>query len=164
LFADVEPSRSCARYFSAAVAEAITADVAIDWTGQTQLDVAVPAARLEWTVHLESTWQTRAVNWVVSRLPDSTWQRTSVLSAVSLGVRYLLDVGAVGLFGRTPSGHRFVARPREVWMVGDSTATLRGETLGRPGRLAVQASLGDWRLPQQGVFVLGDGWFDDPGS
>jgi hypothetical protein len=159
-YADVEPALSCSRYFSASVAEAITTDLVVEWVGSARLVATVPAAKLEWTVNLESTWQTAAMNRMASLLPERLWRHPRVLSAMGTVARHLLDVGAVGLWGYASNGHRFIANPRRIWMVGSSSATLRGESFGEPEPLPEQASLGDFRIPQRGVFALGDALFE----
>ena len=159
-YADVEPSLSCARYFSAAVAEAITGEVTVAWTGAHQLTVAVPAAPLEWTIDLEASWRTEIMNAVARMLPERLWRSPWVLTAMSGVARQLLDVGEVGLWGHASNGHRFIANPRRIWMVAASTATLRGKSLGAPEPLPQQASLRDFRIPQRGIFALGDALFE----
>lgn len=162
-YADVEPSVSCARYFSASVAESITADVAVEWTGAHQLTVTVPAAPLEWTIDLEATWRTGLMNAVAGVLPERLWRSPRVLTAMGGVAQQLLDVGAVGLWGHASNGHRFIANPRRIWMVAASDATLRGESLGAPEPLPEQASLRDFRIPQRGIFALGDALFENAG-
>jgi len=159
-YADVEPAQSCSRYFSASVAEAITTEVVIEWTGSNQLGVAVPAASLEWTIDLESTWQTAAMNRMASLLPERLWRNPRVLSAMGSIARQLLGVGSVGLWGHASNGYQFIANPHRIWMVESSSATLRSESLGKPEPLPEQASLRDFWIPQRGVFVLGDALFE----
>lgn len=162
-YADVEPSLSCSRYFSASVAEAITTAVTMQWTGPGQLVATVPVAELEWTIDLESTWQTDAMNAVASVLPGRFWRHHGVLTAMGTVAHYLLDVGAVGLWGQASNGHRFIANPRRMWMVQSSSATLRGEGFGEPEPLPQQTMLGDFMIPQRGILALGDALFDGPG-
>ena len=161
IYADVEPSQSCSRYFSASVAESITTEVTIEWTGSDQMRVAVPAAELRWVVNLESTWQTNAMNTMASALPERLWKNPRVLSAMGTVARYLLDVGPVGLWGRASNGHRFIANPRRIWMVGTSSASLRGESLGEPEPLPEQTTLRDFKIPQRGILALGDALFEN---
>jgi len=163
-YADVEPSLSCARYFSASVAEAVTGDVTVEWTGAHQLTVAVSAAALEWTIDLEATWRTEVMNAVARMLPERLWRSPRVLTAMGGVARRLLNVGAVGLWGRVSNGHRFIANPRRIWMVAASSATLRGESLGAPEPLPAQASLKDFRIPQRGIFAFGDALFEGIGD
>jgi hypothetical protein len=163
-YANVEPSLSCARYFSASVAEAVTGEVTVSWTGAHQLAVTVPAAPLEWTIDLEATWRTEVMNAVARMLPERLWRSPRVLTAMSGVARRLLDAGAVGLWGHASNGHRFIANPRRIWMVAASTATLRGESLGAPEPLPEQASLRDFHIPQRGIFALGDALFEGDGD
>jgi hypothetical protein len=161
-YADVEPAVSCARYFSVAVAEAIKTEVVVEWTGAHQLVVSVPAAPLEWTVDLETTWRSQLMNAVARVLPERLWRSPRTLTAMGGAASWLLDVGPVGLWGLASNGHRFIANPRRIWMVAASDATLRGESLGTPEPLPDQASLRDFRIPQRGIFALGDALFKYP--
>jgi hypothetical protein len=61
----------------------------------------------------------------------------------------------MNLSGRTPNGHEFVAIPRQVWLVKSSRAIIRGVEAGPLGSLAEQARLGDFLIPQRGVFAVG---------
>ena len=61
---------------------------------------------------------------------------------------------------RPPPKHGFRIAPKRVWAVADSTATLRNQDLGLVRPLPVQARLGDFRLPQRGICVVGHGRFD----
>jgi hypothetical protein len=72
----------------------------------------------------------------------------------------LLRAGRVGLSGEAPNGQHFRAAPRRLWSVVSSSARLAGTDLGRPGRLRHQDRLGDFWLPQRGVFAVGTASFD----
>ncbi len=52
-----------------------------------------------------------------------------------------------------------MANPQRIWYVAESTATYAGTDFGPPGRLAQRASLGEFTIPQQGVFALGRAFF-----
>jgi hypothetical protein len=76
-----------------------------------------------------------------------------------------LRAGRVQLAGTTPNGQWFRTNPRLLWSVANSTAIVEGIDLGPPGPLAEQARLGDFWLPQRGIFAVGEGTFEsfDPG-
>ena len=60
----------------------------------------------------------------------------------------------MNLTGYTPNGHLFKAAPRLVWPIAESRATFRGVDAGAPAPLRKQAMLGDFRLPQRGIFAI----------
>jgi hypothetical protein len=73
-----------------------------------------------------------------------------------------LPAGRVPLTGLAPNGQRFLANPLNIWMATDSKATVRGIELGEMGPAGEQAHLGDFALPQRGVFVVGRAMFTEP--
>ena len=72
-----------------------------------------------------------------------------------------LRAGRVGLQGRVPNGQRFVANPLRTWLVADARARLAGDDFGPVGALGEQARLGDFWIPQRGVFALGRALFSE---
>jgi hypothetical protein len=72
-----------------------------------------------------------------------------------------LRAGRVRLTGLAPNGQRFTASPTIIWVATESTATVRGIDLGEVGPAAEQARLGDFSIPQRGVFVVGGATFAD---
>jgi hypothetical protein len=50
----------------------------------------------------------------------------------------------------------------QIWRVVGATATYRGQDLGEPAPLDAQAHLGDFWLPQRGVFYVGRARFTPP--
>jgi hypothetical protein len=69
-------------------------------------------------------------------------------------------MGRVQLAGTLPNGQWYRIAPKQVWAVSNSIATLNGRDLGAPRSLAEQACLGDFRLPQRGICVVGHGCFE----
>ncbi|AQA22313.1 hypothetical protein BTZ20_3315 [Rhodococcus sp. MTM3W5.2] len=47
-----------------------------------------------------------------------------------------------------------------LWTVDQSRATIDGVDLGPPGPLPEQAHLGDFWIPQKGMFVVGEAYFE----
>jgi hypothetical protein len=47
-----------------------------------------------------------------------------------------------------------------LWVVADSRAVLHGRNLGPSGPLLRQARLGDFRMPQRGIGMVGSGHFE----
>ena len=78
----------------------------------------------------------------------------------------MLGAGHLGLTGRVPNGQTFGARPRQMWFVRGSTAHLQGRNLGQASALPVQDRLGDFWIPQRGIFMIGSSVFEpfDPAA
>lgn len=77
----------------------------------------------------------------------------------------LLGAGRVGLIGKVPNGQYFIAHPNLLWKIVHSHAQFGGEDFGVPGPLRKQARLGDFWIPQKGIFAIGQSYFElfDPG-
>ena len=79
------------------------------------------------------------------RLP---WGKT-----VGLGAQHV-----VAMFGATfvfPLVMGLDANPRRIWRVVEASATIRGEDAGPPAPLPEQARIGDFWVPQRGIFAMG---------
>jgi hypothetical protein len=150
---------ACPRYFGAALAEARQADIELEWTGPDTLRLAVPAERFEWVSTFRPAVVTTVLNGVGSVLPDRWWRSDRVLSVLGPVAGAALRAGHVGLAGEVPNGQHFQANPLKVWLVAESTASLAGVDFGSPGRLEEQARLGDFWIPQRGVFAVGRAFF-----
>jgi hypothetical protein len=159
-YADVAPRLSCTRYFGAMAARAIETPITIAWTGPDRFTIAAIAERLEWEVRVGATFATRLMNAVGTLMPDAAWRNPALLGAMEPLAGALLGVGRVGLHGRAPNGQRFVANPLTVWAIVESRAVLAGEDLGPPGPVEPQARLGDFWVPQRGIFALGRAFFE----
>jgi hypothetical protein len=68
--------------------------------------------------------------------------------------RCVLRTGEMKLTGCTPNGQVFTAAPRLIWSIAESRATIRGVDAGAPARLPKQAMLGDFCIPQRGIFAI----------
>ena len=64
--------------------------------------------------------------------------------------------------GRAPNGQRFVANPLALWVASASKASVGDTDLGAMGPAPRQAQLGDFALPQRGMFAIGRAFFADP--
>jgi hypothetical protein len=161
-FQDVPPEQGCARYFGAAVGDVPSAKIDIDWDGPAQFSVTVTdgSRRLDWSVRLTSSGITRVMNAVGSRLPEAVWRRRLFLAAMGVVAGPMLRAGKVRLAGRAPNGQRFVANPLLIWFVADSEATLDGVNLGAIGPSPTPGRLGDFWVPQRGVFAIGRAFFE----
>jgi hypothetical protein len=152
---NVAPEQSCPRYFGAAISENTTEPIRIDWTDPRRFCVTVDApGEIVWHVRLAPTLASRMMNAAAGAMPSSWWGKPSVLSAMATAARWILGTGEMNLTGHTPNGHVFTAAPRLIWSIAESRATIRGVDAGGPAPLSKQAMLGDFHLPQRGIFAI----------
>ncbi len=152
---NVPPDQSCPRYFGAAISENTTEPIRIDWTGPREFRVTVDApGDIVWHVRLAPALATRMMNAAASAMPSAWWEKRSVLSTMEIAARSILGTGEMKLTGYTPNGQVFAAIPRLIWPIAESRATIRGVDVGAPAPLAKQALLGDFRIPQRGIFAI----------
>ncbi len=164
IWADRPPQESCARYFSSALAHAETTSIDISWKGPRSFRVRVPSASLSWDVELGSNGATKTMNAMSRAMPDKAWRSASVLRAMARLAGPMLQVGHVGLSGRVPNGQTFIANPMKIWFVEHTAATLDGRYFGAPAPLPTQTKLGDFWIPQRGLFVIGRSFFEPTAS
>ena len=164
-YATVPPRQSCTRFFGMLASDSMQTEIAITWSAPFRLRVTIPAVSLDWEVGVGSTVATRLMNAAGRLLPRAAWRSSAVLAGMGRVAGPLLGVGRVGLEGTVPNGQRFIANPRVLWAITDSRAMLAGENLGPPGPVRPQAHLGDFWIPQRGVFAIGQSYFEpfDPG-
>ena len=117
---------------------------------------------LSWRIDLGPTPATRVMTVMGGALPAAGWNSNTVLAAMGPMARAMLRTGKVRLRGATPNGPRFKAAPLKIWRVVGGAATYRGEDLGEPAPLDVQTRLGDFWLPQRGIFFVGLARFAPP--
>ena len=154
------PLEACPRYFGAAIARAVTTPIGVRWVGPRRLVIHVGSAKLHWEMDLETTVATRILNTFGKALPERAWRSTAVLEAMGRMAGPLLHAGHLGLTGRAPNGQRFAANPLLVWTLGRTVAELEGRDLGTPGPVPDQARLGDFWIPQRGLFAIGRAFFE----
>jgi hypothetical protein len=65
------------------------------------------------------------------------------------------------MIGKAPNGHAFVVTSERIWLIAKSSACLGDQQFGSPGPLGQQARLGDFWIPQRGVFAIGRAFFSD---
>ena len=136
--------------------------IAIDWTRPRAFRVRAGDGELDWTVEVGSTAVTRLFNRVCSVVPLRAWRSPPVLEVMSRVAGTALRAGRVRLTGRAPNGQPFIANPLSVWVAIRSRANVRGVDLGPMGPAPEQAHLGDFAIPQRGMFVVGRAMFSDP--
>jgi hypothetical protein len=110
---------------------------------------------VDWHLELGATLVTRLMSIAGSALPLAAWRSRPVLSAMGRVAGWLLGVGTVKLTGMTSNRQPFDANPQRIWLVTPSHAVVEGQELGAIGPLAEQAHLGDFYMPQRGIFAIG---------
>jgi hypothetical protein len=147
---------ACTRYFGADVARVKIEPIAVDWEGDRRLHVhTVDSPAVDWHLELGCTLVTRFMSLAGSALPLAAWRSRPVLSAMGRVAGWSLGVGTVKLTGMTSNRQPFDANPQRIWLVTDSHAVVEGQGLGATGPLAEQAHLGDFYMPQRGIFAIG---------
>jgi len=159
-WSDVSPQTSCARFFGEIITEALRAPIAIRWTGSRTLRVTVGDGAIDWHLTLHPTPVTMAMNVAGRLLTDGMWRHPGMLRMMGAVAGRALGLGRAVLTGRVPNGQLFALNPLHAWSVLESTATAEGTDLGRPAPLAVQAMLGNFAVPQRGIFALGRAFFE----
>ena len=159
-YATTPGQQSCARYFSSATPNpTVQCDIEIGWVGPWSVVIQIPGT-LHWTVDLETSRATRLMSRLGGRLSEQAWADPTVSRRLSRVAHRTLGVGDVRLTGRAPNGQCYTMAPKQLWVVGNSTAVLHGRDLGPCGPLLRQARLGDFRMPQRGIGMVGSGHFE----
>lgn len=159
IYSSVAPEASCVRYYGAALVDARVTDIVVTWTGPFALTVRVPGT-LVWDIELGRSPATTAMTALGGVLPAALWRNSTVLSLMSRVAGPALGAGQVRLRGTTPNGQWFRLEPRMLWTVERTVARIDGVDIGPPGPLAEQTALGDFRLPQRGMFAVGRAYFE----
>lgn len=152
---DQPDTMACPRYFSAALAETRHLPIQLEWPSESTLRLAVPDQDFEWTTTMASSPVTRLLNTAGSLIPDRLWSARGVLSFMGSVAGTALRAGNVDLYGSVPNGQHFIANPRTIWLVVETTARLGDSDFGPTGPLAEQTRLGDFWIPQRGIFAMG---------
>ncbi len=160
-YQNVQAQQACPRYFGKAISESLLRDIIITWTGTHSFTVTIgDDVDLHWDVTLKSTPATRVMNRLSSMLPEVLWHNQKFLKGMSSMAGIILSAGHIGLTGFAPNGQLFVANPRQIWMIDSSTGTLGKVDFGTIGPLESQARLGDFWIPQRGIFAVGGADFE----
>ena len=156
-----DPGSSCPRYFGSALGSATTGGISLRWRDDYSLRVEVgEPVDLSWDMTLAATPITRLMSAVAGAVPERLWRNRTFLHALGAVAGPVLGAGHIGLTGRVPNGQTFGARPRQMWFIRESTAHLQGHNLGRAAALPVQDRLGDFWIPQRGLFMIGSSVFE----
>ena len=158
-YASAEPELSCNRFFGNAVTAFRKATISIEWTGPRSASVGIPG-EVEWDFGMASTPVTRVMNALGSLMPEALWRNERVLSAMGFMASALLGAGKLRMHGTVPNEQRFIANPRLIWTIPESRAVINGQSLGLLGPVSPQAWLGDFAIPNRGIFAIGNAAFD----
>lgn len=160
-YTDVPPQLGCPRYFGSAVAEAEVRDIEIAWTGSRDFTVSIEDdPGLNWRLSLAKTPVMRLMNAMGTIMPDALWRQEAVLKLMGKAASLVLRAGRLELAGQVPNRQRFIANPLLLWEIQFSTARMGEQDLGEVSPLPVQTRLGDFWLPQRGIFTIGRGFFE----
>lgn len=149
---------SCARYFSSATSvDAVQCPIETHWDDDYTLTVTIPEAAVDRGLSCDTHDPTAQPH-----RHDAA--RTRVDEFLGAGCHRPLGRNAPGCrsdpSGRgLPNGQRFRVAPKQMWEVCASHAELDGVDLGSVAPLRTQARLGDFRLPQRGLGVVGQARF-----
>ena len=155
------PDLSCPRYFGSATDVEQVPRIDVSWDGDYEFTVSLHGV-LTWRIELAATPATRTMTAMGGAMPAVAWTSTAVLASMGPMARTMLRSGRVRLHGSTPNGPRFKAAPLQVWRVVGGGATLRDRDLGELAPLAEQTRLGDFWMPQRGIFFAGYARFTPP--
>jgi len=72
----------------------------------------------------------------------------------------ILGAGRMNLVGEVPNGQSFRANPKRTWVIKSRWVTVCGQDLGKIGPLAEQVRLGNFWIPQRGLFFNGSSYLD----
>lgn len=158
IFTTVDPDVSCPRYFGAAADVERIPAIDVTWRDDWTVDITM-GTRLSWQLGLEATSATRMMTSMGSAMPPWALNSTAVLASMGPMAGGVLRAGKVRLRGHTPNDQSFKAIPLQVWRVIRGDAQLDGTALGTLGPLDEQTRLGDFWLPQRGLFFVGQARF-----
>lgn len=159
-FTDAEPDLSCPRFFGGALDEVVPGEIELSWDGPYELSLRIPETRLQWGVRLSSDLWTRGMSAAGRMVPAVLWRNERFLSALGPTGGRLLGLGDLALTGSSPNHQRFWAAPRFLWRVEATAAILDGQDLGEMAPLGEQARLGDFWIPNDGIFAVGETRFE----
>lgn len=108
---------------------------------------------------MRSSPVTRGLNAIGSVMPDRLCKAKPVLAAMGPFAGAALRAGRLRMLGDSPNGQHFIANPLKCWLVGHTSASRGDVDFGPMGPLDDQAALGDFRIPQRGMFVIGRAYF-----
>jgi hypothetical protein len=161
IWANIEPTKACPRYFGTELEQAIQTPIELSWPEPFRMTAKIDAGRaLDWEIELGSTVVTRSLSAAAKMIPGSLWRYRPVRTVMGAAAGPLLGAGRLSLDGIAPNGQWFEANPKLIWFVTGGRALLHGADLGPSGSLAQQGSLGGFLIPQRGLFAVGRSFFE----
>jgi hypothetical protein len=154
MYTTAAPELSCPRYFGSVASSVRVPSIGVTWHDEDTLQVDLGDI-MSWRIEVGSTPATRMMTTMGGLLPEAGWNSGVVLAAMGPVASGVLHSGRVRLRGATPNGPRFRSAPSKVWRVTGGSATFRDEDLGASVPLGDQTRLGDFWLPQRGIFFVG---------
>lgn len=152
---NVEPARSCPRYFWPALSDVRVDDIEIGWRSAWEITFAARRSRLYVGVRLDATPLTRALGVAARSAPERLWRRERIAPLLGPAAGRALRAGQLVLAGTTPSGHGYLMRPLRVWQVRAAVCVMHGRD---PGGIVVpedQPRVGEFLLPARPLFAAG---------
>lgn len=160
IYSTQAPQLSCARFFGSAAKQSLKTAIEINWPDDETIEVTMKEVDFKWHIRLKTTWRTMMMNNMGKLMPLTAWKNKGMLSVMSSMAGRVFGIGKVSLYGYVPNGQAFMANPYLMWEISESTASMAGKDFGPPGSLKQQAKLGDFWLPQKGMFVSGISYFE----
>ncbi len=162
IFTTTDPELSCPRYFGAACSHVERVDgIDVSWPDDDTLRVRM-GDRLDWELDLDATLSTRLMSGMGRAMPARAWHSDALMGALGPMAGPMLRSGRIRMCGQTPNRQHFRMAPVLLWRVTHSTAVLDGVDLGQPGPLDQQTHLGDFWMPQRGLFFVATAEFEPP--
>lgn len=158
-----KPEESCPRYLSSALVEPATVTpIDVTWLDDFTMRVYIDDI-LDWTVASRPTAVTTMMSAMSVRMPMGAWTNGGFQAVMGRVAGPMLRAGRMRLSGKQlPNGQSYMAAPRRMWEVTQSTAIIQGRDIGPIGPLSPQDRIGDFYLPQRGyVFADGFGHFEN---
>ena len=159
-FVDQEPGWSCPRFFGRSLDRVAVEEIDLNWEGPMELSIRIPEARFSWAARLGSDPRTRILSAAARAVPNPIWRKQWVASTLGGIAGRILGIGELALSGHTPNRQRYVSAPKGLWRVTAAAAMLDGQDLGPIAPLSKQGRLGDFWVPNGGVFALGEAHFE----
>jgi hypothetical protein len=155
IYTTVAPELSCPRFIGAAAYRVVQTPIELEWSSPSELSVRIPEADLRWDMRIAGTPVTRLMNFMMAFTPAALYRSNFVLSIMSAMATALLAAGRFQLRGNVPNRQWYQAGPRRIWSIPEARASIAGRDFGPLGPLADQVSLGDFAIPQRGLFMMG---------
>ncbi|MCP2032688.1 hypothetical protein L1277_002798 [Okibacterium sp. HSC-33S16] len=161
IYTNVPPDVSCPRYFGNALSHSSVHSISIEWSDERRFVVHIgDDVNLTWRVTLAARPITRLMTGAMRLIPRVGWRSAAFLRGMGAVAGPALGAGRIALTGTTPNAQRFFASPKRIWFVEDSTAEAFGTDFGIVKKLTEQDKLGDFWMPQRGIFMIGSAAFD----